>query len=128
MTIFTTMLNFNSRKYEIAVLRSVGMKKSYLIFSYLIENLVFVWGITAAASIVAQIIEPIFIEKVFSSIHNMLTPGILESIASATGLSMIFQNIGIVFGGMTVTVILSLVLTCINILRFQPLKIFNKQY
>ena len=128
MTIFTTMLNFNSRKYEIAVLRSVGMKKSYLIFSYLIENLVFVWGITAAASIVAQIIEPIFIEKVFSSIHNMLTPGILESIASATGLSMIFQNIGIVYGGMTVTVILSLVLTCINILRFQPLKIFNKQY
>lgn len=128
MTIFTTIHNLGSRKYEIAVLRSIGMKKGRLILTYLIENLTFVWGITAAALIAAQVIEPIFIKKVFEGIHNMLSPEMLESLTSTAGLNLLFQNIGIVFGGMTVTIILSLVLICINIVRFQPLKIFNKQY
>ncbi len=128
MTIVTTILNLSSRKYEIAVLRSIGMKKGQLIFGYLIENLIFVWGITTAAFLAAQMIEPIFIENVFEGIHSMLSPEMSELFTSMTGLNRFLQTIGIVFGGTTVTIILSLVLTCINIVRFQPLTIFNKRF
>jgi hypothetical protein len=38
------------------------------------------------------------------------------------------QNVGLVFGGTTAVVMLSLVLACVGIVRFQPLKIFSKQY
>lgn len=128
MTIFTTILNLNNRKYEIAVLRSVGMKKRRLILTYLIENLTFVWGITAVSVTAAQIIQPLFIDRVFDGVYNMLSPEILESLTKAAGLNLLFQNVSTVFSGMTVTIILSLVMICINIVRFQPLKIFNKQY
>lgn len=128
MTIFTTLFHLNSRKYEIAVLRSVGMKKSRLISSYLIENLTFVWGITAVAVTLAQVFQPIFIDKVFASVHNMLSPEMLKALTDAFGSSIMLNNVITVFVGMTITIILSLVITCINIVRFQPLKIFNKQY
>lgn len=128
MTIFTALFHLNSRKYEIAVLRSVGMKKSRLISSYLIENLAFVWGITALSLTLAQSIQPIFIDKVFANVHNMLSPEMLRSLTNAVGSNILFQNISTVFAGMTITIILSLVVICINIVRFQPLKIFNKQY
>jgi len=128
MTIFTTLFNLNSRKYEIAVLRSIGMKKSKLISSYLIENLIFVWGITAVAVILAQVIQPIFIDKVFAGVHNMLSSEMLQALTDTFGSSMMLKNVSTVFVGMTITVILSLVVICINIVRFQPLKIFNKQY
>lgn len=128
MTIFTALFHLNSRKYEIAVLRSVGMKKSRLISSYLIENLAFVWGITALSVTLAQSIQPIFIDKVFANVHNMLSPEMLRSLTNAVGSNILFQNISTVFAGMTITIILSLVVICINIVRFQPLKIFNKQY
>lgn len=128
MTIFTTLFHLNSRKYEIAVLRSIGMKKSKLISSYLIENLIFVWGITAVAVTLAQIIQPIFIDKVFASVHNMLSSEMLQALTDTFGSNIMLKNVSAVFVGMTITIILSLVMICINIVRFQPLKIFNKQY
>ncbi len=128
MTVFTTIFHLSSRKYEIAVLRSVGMKKSRLILSFLLENLVFVWGITVLALLISQITQPVFLDKAFAGLHTMLTADVLQELTETTGLSLFLRNTGIVFGGMTFTVILSLVLVCINIVRFQPLKIFNKQY
>ncbi len=128
MTVFTTIFNLNSRKYEIAVLRSVGMKKGQLIMSYLVENLMFVWGITAVALIVSQITEPLFINRIFEGIHTLLSPELFDEFSDMAGFPLLVRNAVIVFGGMTVTVLLSLLLICINIVRFQPLKIFNKQY
>jgi len=127
MTIFSTAILLNSRKYEIAVLRSTGTKKSRLIINYLIENLTFIWGITVVSLVVAQFILPIFTGKMFENMRGLVSVEMIENLTQGTNIDL-FQNIGIVFGGTTAVVILSLILAYINIIRFEPLKIFNKQY
>ncbi len=128
MTVFTTIFNLNSRKYEIAVLRSVGMKKGQIILSYLIENLAFTWGISTVALAISQIIEPVFIDRICEGFSTMLSSEMLNELTSMVRTDLFLRNAGIVFGGMTVTVLLSLILVCVNIVKFQPLRIFNKQY
>jgi len=128
ITIISAIILLNNRKYEIAVLRSVGMKKSKLIVSYLIENLAFIWGISIISLITAQFITGIFTGNVFAGIQNLVSPEMFESLTHGANLELLLKNIGIVFGGTTVVVMLSLILACINIIRFEPLKIFNKQY
>lgn len=120
ITILITLIFLNNRKYEIAVLRSVGMKKSKLILNYLIENLTFIWSITFVAFIAAQ---PIF--KVF--IMDKIKISVAIS-GTSTQTIALFRNILAIFTGMTGVVMLSLILACVNIIRFEPLKIFNKQY
>ena len=119
VTIISTIVLLNSRKYEIAILRSAGMKKRRLILNYLLENIFFVWGITIISFIVSAFISNIFINDILS-----------DSPLSANNINVNFllQNAGLVFGGTTAVVMLSLVLACVNIVRFEPLKIFNKQY
>ncbi len=128
VTIITTVILLNSRKYEMAVLRSVGMKKSRLILNYLIENLIFIWSITAVSLTAAQFIGPIFTNRVFDNMQSMVSVEMFKTLTQGANIELLLQNIGIVFGGMTVFVMLSLVLACINIIRFEPMKIFNKQY
>jgi ABC-type antimicrobial peptide transport system permease subunit len=122
------MILMNSRKYEIAVLRSVGMKKSRIIVNYLIENLAFIWGLTLIALIAAQFISRIFTGMIFRDIQDLVSPEIFKQLTRSANLELILQNTGLVFGGTAVVVILSLILACINIIRFEPLKIFNKRY
>ena len=121
LTIVLTILLLNSRKYEIAVLRSVGMKKSRLILGYLTENLAFVWGMAAAALVSAQAIYYLFLAQ-------GVTGGIDEKFMPDSPLPVLLQNIGITFGGITAVAALSLVFAVVYIVRFEPLKIFNKQY
>ena len=127
VTIISTIILLNSRKYEVAVMRSVGMKKSRLIINYLIENLVFVWGISVVSLIIAQFIAPILTENIFIGMKDLVSAETFENLTRVSTLE-IWQNIGLVFGGTTAVVMLSLILACINIVRFEPLKIFNKQY
>jgi len=128
VTIITTVILLNNRKYEIAVLRSVGMKKSRIIANYLIENLTFVWGITIIAFMIAQFIIPLFMRDTFAGIQDLVAPEMFEQLTNGGNFGLILQNAGLVFGGTTAVVMLSLILACINIVRFEPLKIFNKQY
>jgi ABC-type antimicrobial peptide transport system permease subunit len=128
VTIIVTNILLNSRKYEMAVLRSAGMRKSRLIASYLIENLVFIWSIALVSLIVAQFIAPLFTGRVFEGIRELVAPEMFEQLMSGANLELFLQNAGLVFGGTTAVVMLSLILACINIVRFEPLKIFNKQY
>jgi len=128
ITIICTIILLNNRKYEIAVLRSVGMKKSRLILNYFIENLMFIWIITVVAFIAAQCITPLFTANVFAGIRGLVSPESFENLTKGVNIRILQQNAGIVFGGTTAVVMLSLILACINIIRFEPLKIFNKQY
>ena len=66
VTIISTIVLLNSRKYEIAILRSAGMKKRRLILNYLLENIFFVWGITIISFIVSAFISNIFINDILS--------------------------------------------------------------
>ena len=125
--IFTNIL-FNTRKYEIAVLRSIGMKKSRLLLNYLIENLAYIWSITFVSLIVAQFISPIFTSRIFKNMQDLVLAETFDTLTTGANLELVLQNTSIVFGWTTVIVILTLILTCINIIRFEPLKIFNKQY
>ena len=128
VTVITTVMLLGTRKYEIAVLRSMGMKKSELIISYLIENLVFIWGITIVSFIVAQFITPFFTANIFKGMQTMVSPDIYERIAGNFAWGDYIKNFMIVFGGSTAIVLISSVMSCINILRFEPLKIFNKRF
>ena len=128
VTIISTIILLNSRKYEIAVLRSIGMKRSKIILNYLVENLAFIWGISIVSLIASQFIAPIFTEHVFAGISELVSPEFSEKLMQGKSIVMFLQNAGLVFGGTTVVVMLSLILACINIVRFEPLKIFNKQY
>jgi putative ABC transport system permease protein len=128
VTIIVTIILLNNRKYEIAVLRSVGMKKSKLILSYLAENLAFIWSIAFVSLITAQFIAQPFVSRVLEGIHEFVSPEMFEQLTHSANIELILQNIAWVFGGTTAVVMLSLILACINIVRFEPLKIFNKRY
>ena len=128
VTIISTIILLNNRKYEIAVLRSVGMKRSRIILNYLLENLAFVWGISIVSLVAAQFITPMFTERVFAGISELVSPEFFGKLTQGSNIAMLLQNTGLVFGGTTAVVMLSLVLACINIVRFEPLKIFNKRY
>lgn len=128
VTVITTVMLLGTRKYEIAVLRSMGMKKSELIISYLIENLVFIWGITIVSFIMARFITPFFTVSIFKGMQTMVSPDVYERITGSFGWGDYIKNFMIVFGGSTAIVLISSIMSCINILRFEPLKIFNKRF
>ena len=126
VAIISTVSLLNNRKYEIAVLLSCGMKKSRLVFSYLIEILALVWGVTVISFLSAQVISIMFADSLFNiqgvfSIENI--DGFFESLRF-----LAVQNIVSIFINTSVVAAISVVLACIGILRFEPLKIFNKRY
>jgi len=128
ITIIATIILLNLRKYEMAVLRSMGMKKSQFILSYLVENLAFIWGIALAALIAAQFIAPLFTSRMFKNMRDLMSPESFTNLTQSKNLELILQNAGLVFSGITAIVVFALVIACIYIIRFEPLKIFNKQY
>ena len=127
ITIISTITLLNTRKYEIAVLRSVGMSKNKLMISYLIELLLFIWGITLISFIIAQVILPSIITPIFNNIQPMVSNDIYTNIVGSP-FSNVMYNFCVVLGGASSLVVLSLLLFCIYIMKFEPIKIFNKQY
>jgi len=120
-TSITNAIFINNRKYEIAVLRSIGMKKRILILGYLIENIAFIFVIIIISIIISL---PIFIIIA----NNIVDNHIIISIETREKIISIIKSIPIILSGTIALNGLSLVLVCINIIRFDPLKIFNKQY
>ncbi|MCL1792595.1 MAG: FtsX-like permease family protein [Oscillospiraceae bacterium] len=128
VTVITTVILLHGRRYEMAVLRSVGMKKSRLVAGYLVENLAFILGITLAALMAAQIVVPMFTGGVFAGMQKFVSTEMMEKLAGGADLELLLRNAGFVFAGASAAAGLSLVLACVSIVRFQPLKIFGKQY
>ena len=128
VAIISTAILLNARKYEIAVFRSTGMKKSRLMVNYLIENFAFIWGISIFALMIAPFIAKLLLCRIFEGMREFVSGEMLEILAHGSNLELMLKNMGIVFGGTIAVVMLSLILACINIIRFEPLKIFNKQY
>ncbi|MCL2313445.1 MAG: ABC transporter permease, partial [Firmicutes bacterium] len=108
ITIIATIIFLNSRKYEIAVLRSVGMKKSRLIITYLIENLVFIWGISVISLITSQFIAKIIAIRIFTDTQDLISAQVYDTLKNGINFDLLIKNIGFVFGGTSVVVILSL--------------------
>jgi ABC-type antimicrobial peptide transport system permease subunit len=115
----STITFLSNRKYEIAVLRSAGMKKSKIMASYLIENLALIWGVTLISYVSAQVITVIFAGSLNIPKFESFTTGMRY---------LLQENIVEIFGGATVFAAVSTVIACVNIMRFAPLKIFNRQY
>ena len=128
VAIISTAILLNSRKYEIAVLRSIGMKKGRLILGYLAETLAFVWGITLVSLMAAQFVAPAFVGGAFANMQALMSAESFESLAKGASTGIFGQNSFLVFGGATAVAGLSLILACVNIVRFEPLKIFGRQY
>jgi ABC-type antimicrobial peptide transport system permease subunit len=121
VTIVSTSMLINSRKYEIAVLRSAGMKKVRLILNYLIEYFAFMLC-TAVLSIIAA-------QPIFSLIaDNIISISMDIPIESGDKLAAAVKAVPFVARGISAVTALSLILCCLKIVRFEPLKIFNKQY
>ena len=128
VTVISIHILLSSRKYEIAVLRSIGMSKASIIISYVFENIIFIWLITLISLIVAGVISPLLTRNTFEQIKSMVSPDMFGKISSVSRFALIMQDAGTVFAGMTITVIVSNIITAVGILRFSPLKIYNKRY
>ncbi|MCL2188502.1 MAG: hypothetical protein FWC16_00420 [Defluviitaleaceae bacterium] len=115
LTIIASMIIISNRKYDIAVLRSMGMGKLQLITGQIIENLLFVWGIfiiSFALSTVAFIF--------------MLYPWLLQQYIIPLEISILSSALPSLFVNFLLTsivAILSIVITSIFILSVQPLKL-----
>ena len=128
VTCITTIIMLGSRKYEIGVLRSAGMKKSRLIASYIVENLAFIWGITIVSLIIAQLAAPAITAQTFDGLRSFVSPEMFANLTGGANLNYLMRNIALVLGGTTGIVALSLIFACVNVVRYEPLKIFNKRY
>ncbi len=128
VTLISTHILLSSRKYEIAVLRSTGMSKISIIISYLLENLIFIWGITVVSLVLAAFISPALTKSTFEQIKSLVSPEMYGRITSESVLTLLLRSAGIVFAGTTAAVIISLLFTAVSIMRFSPLKIYNKRY
>ncbi|MCL2187163.1 MAG: ABC transporter permease [Defluviitaleaceae bacterium] len=116
LTIITAIIMVNSRKYDIAVLRAMGMSKFRLIIGYIMENLFFIWIVFFVAAIVGIgtfiIIYPQLLGQFFIPLQIPI-------------LSPIVSSLLINFGLITITTILSIVISSGLILFTQPLKLLN---
>ena len=128
VVIVATVILLNNRKYEIAVLRSIGMKKKQIIIGYMIENIVFVCGTTVIAQIFSCIITPLFTKDVYSDIAKLVSAELVHVLTKNINVILYLRNTGLILCGTMILVIMSLLITCINIIRFKPLHIYNKQY
>jgi len=119
LMIISAIILTNRRKYEFAVLRSMGMSKSNIVLGNIIENITLMWGLFILAFLVAGTLFYILVlpHLSASSPINIDLPSSL--IAS--------RSLLLAFAGTTAFVGLSLIVSSIHILRFEPLKIFNKQ-
>lgn len=122
VTLITTFRLISERKYEIAVLRSVGMPKLRLVICYLIKNLAFVWGITIAAAAFSIIPARPAVGKVLDTIKQMVAPEIFTAISGFGGKVWFYSSVS-VFLAMTAAAALTLIFTAVSILRFRPLEI-----
>jgi len=126
IAIISTLLQLSGRKYDIAVLRSMGETKLRIIVSYALESLIFVWSICLLAVIPAYFIASPLANHTIEDMRQFMSA---ENFAAITQESNVLtSSIGYVLIGSLIVVTISSVIACINTVRFEPLKIFNKRY
>ena len=128
IVIIATVILLNNRKYEIAVLRSIGMRKQQILVGYMIENVVFVLGTSLAAQLVSALITPFFTKDIFHDIQNLVSAELFSVLTSRLDALLYLRNTGVLLCGTLLLVVMSLAMTCFTIVRFRPLHIYNKQY
>ena len=127
MAILITVLLLNNRKYDIAVLRSIGMKKGTVIRMLMWEKLIFLWSMGVFTFIPALFIAQPFIRRTTAMMAEFLPPVLYDELSRVFHIRLAAENIGLVLAGATALVFISTIITCIHILRFEPLEIYNKQ-
>ena len=115
ITAFASIIIINSRKYDIAILRAIGMGKTKIILGYLIEHLVFIWGIFVIAALLC-----------FAFLHLFLSPWLFSQFIVALDISVLYTMIPSLMGNfllISCTAVLSVVISSGFILSIQPLKL-----
>ena len=121
-TIFTSIMYLSNRKYEFAVLCSVGMSKPKIMGLYIIETLTFMFFTSLAAIIAGQLI---FIFGLSDTVKSFYVGLIDTSLPIA---NLLFFNGIAVLAGMSIVVVVTVLISMIYLLSFEPLNIFNKRY
>lgn len=128
ITAISTYMLLDGRKYEIAVLRSVGMTKIRLILGYVVENLAFIWISCAISIIITQMMARALLGWFYESLRVSASFGQYAWLTQTLTAGTVIQASVYVFSGTTFIILVSLILACISIVRFQPLKVFSQQY
>lgn len=128
IVIIATVILLNHRKYEIAVFRSIGMKKHQIFLGYMLENIIFVFSTSIIAQMISGIITPFFTKDIFGDIRKLVSEELFYVLTNDLNFSLYLRNTGLLLCGTLILVIMSLLITCFTIVRFKPLHIYNKQY
>ncbi len=115
ITIIITFLNLNERKYEIGVLRSIGMSKPMIMMLFIIEIFIFITVVIIIGIITGYALAGFFTE-------NITTDDITLNNAAIT--MKVFLKI--IFAGFGLTLISSLMFI-IYIIKYQPMEILRNR-
>lgn len=121
-TVTTSIMYLSNRKYEFAVLCSVGMNKPQIMGSYIFETLSFMFFTSLAAIGIGQLI---FLFG-FSDMVKSAFEGWIDTSLPITNILLV--NGAAVLAGMVIIVAVTVLISMIYMLSFEPLKIFNKRY
>ena len=121
-TVVTSIMYLSNRKYEFAVLCSIGMSKPKIMGSYIIETLVFMFFTSLSAIVIGQFLF------IFGLSNTLKAPfeGLIDT--SLPIANLLFFNGIAVLAGMSIVVVVTVLISMIYLLSFEPLKIFNKRY
>ncbi len=121
-TVVTSIMYLSNRKYEFAVLCSVGMSKPKIMGSYILETLSFMLFTSLVAIGIGQLV---FIFGLSNTVKSAFEGWIDTSLPMANILA--FNGVA-VLAGMSIVVVVTVLISMIYLLSFEPLKIFNKRY
>jgi len=121
--ITTTVMLINSRKYEIAVLRMVGMSRTKIMLGFAVEIILFVLVLTISAYIIGTIVFFIFITPTLLAANEI---PIQLSPLRYSALNIIQSSLLIISSGVLIISGLAFFISVIRILSYEPLKIINK--
>jgi len=119
LTVIATMILVSGRKYDIAVLRSIGMSKGKIILGFVVEKLLWLWGLFIPAFFMGLVVF------VFTVMPALVTNAPIPLVVSVWGTAL--YSFVYIFLGTTAAAGLSLLLAVGYVLSFEPLKIFNKK-
>ncbi len=121
-TVVTSIIYLSNRKYEFAVLCSVGMSKLKIMGSYIIESLTFTFFTSLVAAAIGQ---PIFAFGLTDKIKSAFEGWIDTTLPIS---DILLGNGAAVLAGMVLIVAITVLISMIYMLSFEPLKIYNKRY
>lgn len=121
-TVVTSIMYLSNRKYEFAVLCSVGMSKPKIMGSYIVETLTFTFFTTLVAAAIGQ---PIFAFGLSGKVKSAFA-GWIDTALPIT--DILLSNSAAVLAGMVLIVAITVIISLIYMFSFEPLKIYNKRY